>query len=522
MTDFDEGPSAAPPSNFNIFTHSLKQEFTSIYDGVRQSLPSISFDDLSDGSEGEAEPIVFSHIDHEKTLQAMSELSRPVAREQGRRKAEAVSTQNDEELNSSRSDDDNFGGSALHNSASDMVSAAMRRRPAAAGGGGSSSASQGRAPPPSVQSSRDVFNSMQASGSFDRHRCRVEEHSKLQSSGSGLSTRSADRDAQYSAELESRARAHIDNHNYLEADDDLTFRISVAEPAPGASVYSMRGFCRRMLGQYDEALRDFATALELDEDDQRAFHEYRRLNRMLKETKSQHSAKGPVAFEVDAASFDKHNEAVVEEQFWKDVRQASSPSAMRVDAAPSDSFSLDLALNGIDLDGLLAQCLAQQELPAADLPHVESHYIDSVEPLRPSKDGNSSSASSSGSGRMSPLPRDFDMKQNSAVVEQMISASSKSSRQAMDNLRSGSLPFAREQKDVKENMMVGKSSAAGEAVATVVADPSKAQHPKSRFTIHDSSSSSDDDAPLPTPLRRTGGSGVPSKSAGSSSLRYRM
>ncbi len=75
------------------------------------------------------------------------------------------------------------------------------------------------------------------------------------------------------------------------------------------------------------------------------------------------------------------------------------------------------------------------------------------------------------------------MKQNSAVVEQMISASSKSSRQAMDNLRSGSLPFARVQKDVKENMIVGKSSAAGEAVATAVADPSKAQHPKSRLIL---------------------------------------
>ena len=53
----------------------------------------------------------------------------------------------------------------------------------------------------------------------------------------------------------------------------------------------------------------------------------------------------------------------------------------------------------------------------------------------------------------------------------------------MDNLRSGSLPFARVQKDVKENMMVGKSSAAGEAVATVAADPSKAQHPKSRLIL---------------------------------------
>ena len=158
----------------------------------------------------------------------------------------------------------------------------------------------------------------------------------------------------YSSELESRARAHIENHNYLEADDDLTFRISVAEPAPGASVYSMRGFCRRMLDQYDEALRDFATALELDEDDQRAFHEYRRLNRMLKETKSQHTAKGPIAFEVDAVSFSKDNEASVEEQFWKDVRQ---PSTVRGDAAPKESFSLDLALDGIDLDGLLAQVL---------------------------------------------------------------------------------------------------------------------------------------------------------------------
>jgi tetratricopeptide (TPR) repeat protein len=373
MTDFDDGPAAAPPSNFNIFTHSLKQEFTSIYDGVRLSLPSISVDDLSDesdGSQGEAEPIVFSQIDHEKTAQAMAELSRPVVRGQSGRKVEAV--QQDEELNSSRSDDDEVGSAVLHHSAADMVKSAMQRRPAAAGGGGSSAAYHGGAAAPgSSQSSRAAFNSMQAAGSFDRHRARVEEHSKLQSS-SGLSVRSADRDAQYSAELEARARGHIDNHNYLEADDDLTFRISVAEPSPSANVYvssafptviicnilsrySMRGYCRRMLGQYDEALRDFATALELDEDDQRAFHEYRRLSRMLKETKTHQSAKGPIASEVDAAFLDRDSEAHVEEQFWKDVRQAASPSALRGDAAPKDAFSLDLALDGIDLDGLLAQ-----------------------------------------------------------------------------------------------------------------------------------------------------------------------
>ena len=76
---------------------------------------------------------------------------------------------------------------------------------------------------------------------------------------------------------------------------------------------------------------------------------------MLKETKAQHSAKGPIAFEADAASFSKDNEAFVEEQFWKDVRQASSPSMTRFDAAPTDSFALDLALDGIDLDCLLAQ-----------------------------------------------------------------------------------------------------------------------------------------------------------------------
>jgi tetratricopeptide (TPR) repeat protein len=356
MTDFNDGPAAAPPSNFNIFTHSLKQEFTSIYDGVRLSLPSISVDDLSDesdGSQGEAEPIVFSQIDHEKTAQALAELSRPVVRGQSGRKVEAV--QQDEELNSSRSDDDEAGSAVLHHSAADMVKSAMQRRPAAAGGGSSSAAYHGGAAAPgSSHSSRAAFNSMQAAGSFDRHRARVEEHSKLQSS-SGLSVRSAHRDAQYSAELEARARGHIDNHNYLEADDDLTFRISVAEPSPSANVYSMRGYCRRMLGQYDEALRDFATALELDEDDQRAFHEYRRLSRMLKETKTHQSAKGPIASEVDAAFLDRDSEAYVEEQFWKDVRQAASPSALRGDSAPKDAFSLDLALDGIDLDGLLAQ-----------------------------------------------------------------------------------------------------------------------------------------------------------------------
>ncbi len=365
MTDFDEGPATAPPSNFNIFTHSLKQEFTSIYDGVRQALPSISVDDLSDsdGSQGEAEPILFSQVDHEKTMQAMSELSRPVDRDQGRRKIDTMTAKDHDNLNSSLSDDEDSGGFALHSSASEMVNAAMQRRPAAAGGGGGSAAPQGRAAASGgVPSSRAVFNSMQASGSFDRHMARVEEHTKLQSSGSGLSTRSADRDVQYSAELEARARAHVENHNYLEADDDLTFRISVAEPSPGASVYSMRGFCRRMLGQYDEALRDFATALELDEDDQRAFHEYRRLSRMLKETKAQHSGKGVVVHETDSVPFDKDNEAFVEEQFWKDVRQASSPSAIRGGVAPKDSFSLDLQLDGIDLDGLLAQVLARLTL----------------------------------------------------------------------------------------------------------------------------------------------------------------
>lgn len=526
MTDCEEGPANATPSNFNIFTHSLKQEFTSIYDGVRQALPSISVDDLSDsdGSHGEAEPIVFSHIDHEKTMQAMAELSRPIVRDQGRRKIDAVPAEDHEQLNSSLSDDENSGSFALHSSASDMVNAAMQRLPKAGGVGGGKVEPRLRAGATGDdQSSRAVFNSMQASGSFDRHRARVEEHSRLQSTSSGLSARSVDRDAQYSVELESRARVHIENHNYLEADDDLTFRISVAEPAPGASVYSMRGFCRRMLGQYDEALRDFATALELDEDDQRAFHEYRRLSRMLKETKSHHSAKGLAANDTDAASFDKDNEAFVEEQFWKDVRQASSPSVVRGVVAPKDSLSLDLQLDGIDLDGLLAQCLAEQEFSAVSKSDIDCPDIDLIEPLRPSKDGNSSSASSTGS---SPPTGELDMKPNSAAVEQMILASSKNSRQAMGNLRSGSQPFAPLQKEVKENVMVRKPSAApaSAAMGSFDADSvsaAKAQHPKSRFTIHDSSSS-DDDIPLPTPLRRTGGPAVPNKSSGSSSLRYRM
>jgi hypothetical protein len=134
------------------------------------------------------------------------------------------------------------------------------------------------------------------------------------------------------------------------------------------------------------------------------------------------------------------------------------------------------------------------------------------------------------------------MKPNSAAVEQMILASSKSSRQAMGNLRNGSQPFAPLQKEVKENVMVRKPSAApASAVDADSAAAVKAQHPKSRsffpsivfyhafrthtysprFTIHDSSSS-DDEMPLPTPLRRTGGPAVPNKSSGSSSLRYRM
>jgi hypothetical protein len=124
------------------------------------------------------------------------------------------------------------------------------------------------------------------------------------------------------------------------------------------------------------------------------------------------------------------------------------------------------------------QCLAQQEAPVAEPPHSGIRDFDSVEPLRPSKDGNSSSASSSGSGRLSPLPADFDMKQNSAGVEQMIMASSKSSRLAMDNLRHGAQPFARLQENVKEN--VKKASA---AVAPAVAAPAAAaplQIPKSR------------------------------------------
>jgi hypothetical protein len=77
------------------------------------------------------------------------------------------------------------------------------------------------------------------------------------------------------------------------------------------------------------------------------------------------------------------------------------------------------------------------------------------------------------------------MKPNSAAVEQMILASSKSSRQAMGNLRSGSQPFAPLQKEVKENIMVRKPSAAP-ASAIGAVDPnsaatSKAQHPKSRW-----------------------------------------
>jgi hypothetical protein len=187
--------------------------------------------------------------------------------------------------------------------------------------------------------------------------------------------------------------------------------------------------------------------------------------------------------------------------------------------------------------------LAEQEFSVIEKPDVELQDVDSVEPLRPSKDGNSS-ASSTGS---SPPTGELEMKPNSSAVEQMIIASSKSSRQAMGNLRSGSQPFAPLQKEVKENVMVRKPSAAPASTASGTLDADSAaaakaqQHPKSRyfsiflrhevfpshallrrFTIHDSSSSSDDDAPLPTPLRRTGGPGVPNKSSGSSSLRYRM
>jgi hypothetical protein len=118
---------------------------------------------------------------------------------------------------------------------------------------------------------------------------------------------------------------------------------------------------------------------------------------------------------------------------------------------------------------------------------IDFHDVDFVEPLRPSKDGNSSSASSSGSGHLSPLPGDFDLKQNSAAVEHMILASSKSSRQAMGNLRTGSQPFAPLQKDVKENVMVKTVGAApaSAGIAPAVADTfsasaTKAQHPKSR------------------------------------------
>ena len=131
------------------------------------------------------------------------------------------------------------------------------------------------------------------------------------------------------------------------------------------------------------------------------------------------------------------------------------------------------------------QCLAQQDAPAVELPDVECRDVDCVEPLRPSKDGNSSSASSSGSGRLSPLSGDIDMKQNSAAVEQMILASSRSSRQAMGNLRSGSQPFAPLQKDVKENVMVRKPSAAA-ATSPAAAHSSaavNAQLPKSRSTF---------------------------------------
>jgi hypothetical protein len=123
--------------------------------------------------------------------------------------------------------------------------------------------------------------------------------------------------------------------------------------------------------------------------------------------------------------------------------------------------------------------LAQQEAPAVETHHAHCHDFDIVGPLRPSKDGNSSSASSSGSGRLSPLPGELDAKQhNSAVVEQMIIASSRSSRLAMDNLRSGSQPFARLQEDVKEN--VNKPSARATPAVADAAAAVPAQHPKSR------------------------------------------
>jgi hypothetical protein len=149
MADYDGGAAATLPSNFNIFTHSLKQEFTSIYDGVRQSLPSISFDDLSDGSEdsqGEVEPILFSQIDHEKTMQAVSELTRPVSRDQGR---QVVS---DEPKITSQitdlSDKQDASSSGLLNSASDMVKASMQRLPppSSVGRAGSSATIRHRAP----------------------------------------------------------------------------------------------------------------------------------------------------------------------------------------------------------------------------------------------------------------------------------------------------------------------------------------------------------------------------------------
>jgi hypothetical protein len=70
------------------------------------------------------------------------------------------------------------------------------------------------------------------------------------------------------------------------------------------------------------------------------------------------------------------------------------------------------------------------------------------------------------------------MKQNSAVVEQMIMASSKSSRLAMDNLRGGAQPFARLQENVKENVKKASATAAPAVAAAAAAAPS--QLPKSR------------------------------------------
>jgi hypothetical protein len=128
------------------------------------------------------------------------------------------------------------------------------------------------------------------------------------------------------------------------------------------------------------------------------------------------------------------------------------------------------------------QCLAEQEFSVAVKPDAEFPEADSVEPLRPSKDGNSSG----GSTGSSPLTEEIDLKPNSSAVEQMILASSKSSRQALGNLRNGSQPFAPLQKEVKENVMVMKSSAvpAGAARGTFDSDSAAAakaqQHPKSR------------------------------------------